>query len=692
MKKLFLAICFIVLSLPAFARTVEVKDMDTVAQQPQPIALPTPGGLPDPSNTKEVINFLRERFKNASVSNSEIVGNLNQSNSINVQHSAEYIAQMQENKKSTFEKIYDEAMGRISGTNQNDMASSDTVFYEEARQHPQNAAAELQLPNIPVVNVTLPTGKKIIAPAREHIPYMLASFKILPTGLIQVEEDFSVVANGEKLKHGITKIIPKYTTSRANVRKKLDIQLLSVTINGHEIPYHLEEIGDKIYIKPQQEYELQPGIYNFSFKYLLDRKLWYYDDFTEFYWDVTGSYLNLVITSANAIVSIPDGKNFLTQNVMTGYPRRLSNQRAIIASLDNNALGFAATTPVLPGEGMHLLVSLDKNVFMAPGFDRRLVWFITDYGDVLFALAGLAAILGSYILSWNYIKRNKTKLRVAFKQSAPIARLILKGRFDKTTLIAAILELYRKNVIDIQKRDNIIMLIKRTDNLACLSRYEKKAVEELFPGKESVITAAPQNQLKFNRAATLLEKGIKTQLKMLSLQFSIGYLLFSIGMLILTTVAIAMLGINPMQTGLLLFSSMVTIAFYIWIIRRQYKSKVFSYVIKTFAAILILFAVLLMSVYIKLISAVLLAAMIYTIFEYSILFSRRNGVIKGKIKELEELKKYLEKNAQTIGKAYEFSIQQANIFALDLADLYPINEGNKSFYKLDAATELARIL
>lgn len=694
MNKLFLAICFSIFAFNANAATVEIKDIGAVQQNVSltDAAALTPDGMPDPENTDEVIAFFKDRFKNASVSHASDLGDLNQSDSIDVQHSAEYIAQMHEQRKSTFEKIYDEAMGRISGNQSADDAHSPTTFYELAPEQQTQLINELSQSDVPLVNVILPTGKKIVAPAREHVPYLLATLNILPSGLIQVQEDITVVANGQKLKHGLTKVLPKFSISRAGVKKKLDIQLLSVAVNGSDLPYILEEIGDFIYIKPRQEYILQPGVYTYTFKYLLDRKLWYYDDFTEFYWDAAGSYLNLVITSANAIVAIPDGKSFLSQRVMTGYPKYLSDKRAVIASLDDNALGFASVTPILPHEGMHILVSLDRNVFMEPPFGRKFVWFVTDYGDALFALAGLAAILISYMLSWKYLKRNKDKARLSFKQTAATLRFMLKGTFDKTAFVAALLEMYRKNIIDIQKQDGSIMLIKKTDNLSTLSHGEKQAVENLFVGKESVIVANAANMLKFKRAHNAIEKSLRTGLKLSSLQLNIGYLLFSIGMLVLSEIAIAALGINPLQTGLILLSGTLTMAFYIWILKRKFKSKIVDYSAKAIAVLLIIFAILLMSVYVKLISAIMIAGMVYTIFEYSELFMKRSGQSQSKTKEINELRKYLETNAATIYRGHEFALQQANIFALDLGRCYPENNINEKFYKLGIANELVQIL
>ena len=108
MKKLFLTICFSLVFITlhsSYARIVELNDVNNAPKSQVPFSATIPDGLPDPNNLEEVVRFFRERFKNASVSRAEDFGDMNQANAVNVQHSAEYIQQMQENNKSTFEKI-----------------------------------------------------------------------------------------------------------------------------------------------------------------------------------------------------------------------------------------------------------------------------------------------------------------------------------------------------------------------------------------------------------------------------------------------------------------------------------------------------------------------------------------------------------------------------------------------------------
>lgn len=690
MKKLFLAICFILCLSFSHNLSAAVSNIEDAARQsaePKPLAQLTPDGLPDPNNLEEVRAFFKKRFQTAIVSDASDLGDLNKANSMDIQHSAEYIKQMQEQKKSAFEKIYDQMLERLNAPQAE--FSPDTVFYEQLNtpspSHNENI-------DVSVVRVRLPNGNVVLAPAREHIPYLLSSFNILPTGLIEVEEDVVVVANGEKLKNGLIKTMPKYTNSRGNVKKKIDVDLLSVTLNGKEIGYKLQEVGNTILFTPKEKYELEPGVYTYRFKYLLDRKLWYYDQFTEFYVDIANSYPNLVIASANAIVSIPDGRNFMSQLAMSGAPDNLIANRAVIVHLRKNALGFASLIPLASNEGMHILVSLDKAIFNTPGLGQRFVWLVTDYGDILFTLLGFGVIFVSYFLSWKYIQENKSRLNVRFKQTAPLSRYILKSTYDKRSFVSALLDLVRYKVLDIKKEGKTYTLIKKTDSLKKLPIGLKTIMNVLFGKSETSVDLSSKNKLKIERALKKHESYVRRYFKFLTMRLNMWYLLFSISMLVLTLVAVSYIAINPLETMLILISAVITLAFYLWILRYNFAKKWVQISVKVLAGMFIVLTILLLSVYIHFISALFIAMTVYVILEYSTRFSAKNGLIKTKEQEFESLYKYLRTNASSIGKSKEFEVEQANIFAFELEEKYEQNPKNQKVYKLDLANELLKVL
>jgi len=690
MKKLFFAIYFTAFVLLPAKGHVAVSNIEEAAESvntPRELAPVTSDNLPDPNNIEEVRAFFKKRFQTAIVSDASDLGDLNKSNSMDIQHSAEYIQNMKEQKKSAFEKIYDQTLARLNKPQAE--FSADTIFYERQKVPEKMLKEDM---NISVVRVRLPNGMTVLAPAREHIPYLLSSFHILPTGSVEVEEEVVVVANGEQLKNGLVKTMPKYTTSRSNVKKKLEVELLSVEINNKEVPYTLQEIGNNILFSPKEKYILEPGVYTYRFKYLLDRKLWYYDDFTEFYMDISGSYPTLVVTSANAIVSVPDGRNFMSQISMAGPINDLKTRRTIAVHLSQNALGFASLVPLGVGEGMHILVSLDRAIFNKPSIGKRFVWFISDEGDILFALLGFIVIFGAYFLSWRLIKQNKSLLSVHFKQTAALNRYILNGVYDKRSYISAFLDLIRYNVVDIKRENQTLTLIKKTDSLKHLPTGLKILMNTLFGKTDSSLDVNAKNKLKFERAFSKHEAYIKNAFKFLTLKLNVGYLFFSVAMLVLTLISISYIAINPLETMMILTASMLTFAFYLWILRRSFAIKWWSWVAKITAVMFVVLNVLLLSVYIHFLAALLLGSIVYVILEYSGRFSSQNGLIKGKSQQLEKLYQYLKTNALTIAISKEFELYQSNIFAFELENIYEENPKNKKIYKLTFAQDLFKTL
>ena len=569
---------------------------------------------------------------------------------------------------------------------------------QEIKQEQQNLQNAAQNPktqkSLDVVNVTLPGGQTVLAPAKEHIPYLSAKIDIMPNGMVHIIETVSLVANGQKLKYGLNKALPKYSVSREGVRNNTIPYLNGVRVNGQSVPYRLQDAGDRYLITPEKQFELPPGIYTYEFDYMLDRKLWYYDDRNEFYWDVTGSFWNLAISQAIATIRLPVDIRPLGQNMLIGYLPNLLTDRytTITQHRHTNALGFTATRPLFAGEGLHILVSIPKAGFMEPDFNKKFEWFIEDYGDIIFSLAGFLAIIIAYIVSWRYISQNASGVQADMQKTPPLLRLLAQGKFDKVSFASFLLDLFRRGIIDLKSDHESFVIIKKTDNLSRLNKYEKKAYRQLIGAKEFSVTFSRGNALKLKRAAKLIEKDTFKRLKLLSLKLNAGYILFSCAMLLLSEGAVALLSVNPAGTFGMLLSATVTAAFYIWLLRKHFERRRLQYVIKFFAAVMIVLSAMVMSLYIHTVSILFILGMIWSIFIYTSLFAKRNGLIKNNIRDAVQFARYLRDNAKAIILGGEFRLQQANIYALDAADNYPKSEETARDYRLDLMPAVIRLL
>ena len=270
--------------------------------------------------------------------------------------------------------------------------------------------------------------------------------------------------------------------------------------------------------------------------------------------------------------------------------------------------------------------------------------------------------------------------------------MLAKGTFDKVSFCSFLLDLFRRNIIDLKADHESLLLIKKTDNLSRLNPLEKKAFRQLIGPKETAVAFNRANALKMKRACKLIEKDTGKRIKLLSLKLNSGYILFSAAMLFLSEAAIAWLNVNTAATMGFLLSATLTAAFYIWILRISFKRRWIGITAKIFAVVMIALSALMMSLHVHAVSTLFILAMIWSIFVYSSLFAKRNGLIKNNIKEAVLFGQKLAANAQAIILGREFKQQQANIYALDAGDRYPKTEEIADDYRLDLMPMVKNLL
>lgn len=589
------------------------------------------------------------------------------------------IKQKEEATLSAYEKIYRESMRNAGsvGDTINENVELQGTFYR--LKETENDEARPFVPDFPYVTVKLSDSREILAPADEHFPYVLTTIKIEPTGLLRVTEEFIFISNNESFPNGFFRILPKYNYSRNGDRRRTDITLESVTVNGEEKPYHMTEIGNYLHIEPDEPLNLPTGIYTYRFKYLIDRAVWFYDNFDELYWDITAKTLKNVVGSANAVVFLPSNKSFVAQNAVASTRGGLDNRRVTINTLASNSLGFADTEALGVGEDIHLFLTMEKGTLLPPDFSKKYQWFIHDYGASLFALFALLAILLSYRISFEQIRRNKDKTNAYLKKTPAIFRLLNANVFDRRSFGAEILNLCAKNVLELRARENGAVLIKKTDNLKKLSPAEQKLVACLFPGQETSLPATPESRLKLERAYRALRYAAYRQFHLFKLKLNALYLIFSLAMLVCGIVGSALLAVSPWNTFWIIIAFTALLFPYIMLFMLRFKSNAVTLAVKAFAALCVLWTAGWLAIYTSNFYAVLMILSVYLIISYYRLFSRRSGLLRNKIKETEDYKSYLQKNPELAQSGRDFAAKIPYIFAFGLENSY---KGEESFAQI----------
>ena len=681
--KYFLIILTIIYSLTAFAGVNSIADAPNKLSIDPTVRLNEMKKLynefPDLQNPKAVQEYLKKRLSIVTPANikKEDLSNLSTTNIVDVND-----LQKEENTLSAYEKIYQESMrqaGSMDETINQDVELQGT-FYRLKEQVQEDKPF---VPDFPYVKVKLSDEREILAPADEHFPYVLTTIRIEPTGLLQVTEDFTFISNNESFPYGFFRILPKYNYSRNGEKRRTDITLESVTINGEETPYKITEIGNYLHIEPQEPLNLPTGIYNYRFKYFVDRAIWYYDNFDELYWDITAKTLKNVVGSANAVVYLPDNKSFIAQNAIASTKQGLDRERVTITTLTSNALGFADTQALGVGEDIHLFLTMEKGTLLAPDFSKKYQWFIHDYGANIFALLALLAILLSYRISFEQIRRNKDKTRAYLKKAPAIYRMLNVNTYDKRSLGAEILNLCAKNILELRHNGEQTVLIKKSDNLKKLTKMEQKLMNLLYPGQETILKEGDESALKLKRAYNYLKYNTYKQIHIFKLKLNSLYLVFSIGMLLCGIIGGCLLAINPWNSFSILSTFTLMLFPYMAIfINVNPKKKIWQYALKTFLVFGLFWIGGILSIYSSLFYTIVQMLTVYLIIYYYNMFSRRSGLLKNKIKETEDYKSYLQKNPELEQNSKDFANKKAYIYAFDIDNRYPDVEDFSNITKL----------
>lgn len=702
MKKIFFILCFcltVSVIAPSFADIVPLVDAGNSQYNQQENTQPEANydvgqQLPDPNDEQAVRSYFKKRFEE--VSRSFVPADENRDGSVDIIHSPEYYKMREEqSKKGVFQSFYEKAVEALGGkpvedddfwrereaqTRQAVIQASQKVYsFAERDVEPQQ--------QIPTVGVTLPNGRRILAPAREHIAYLLTYIDIHANGYLKIEDTITLVANNEKFAYGLTRVFPKYAAKY----QRIDFILDSVTVNGTKVPYMAEEIGDNIVIKPKYNQRLEAGVYTYVFNYTINNKLTALEKEQMLDWNLTGRPMDILITSANAIVSVPNGNSFTDIVSLVGRGENVTPVRTNRFDLSQNVVAFSNTTPMLNGESMHVLAIMDNSMFIK-GFNKNFSNFLINWGNILYAALGLVAILLSFILSLLGLKKEQKRKKYTPSYNGSLMRSIFVNRYDRTAFVAHILDLFRKNAIDIQQSDNRVYLQKKNTTSVKLLSGERKALKALFHKQGNVIEVNKANNVRFKKAKKFLEKIVSRQIKKYNIFHNIIYVIFSVIMLILTEIFIAFISINFAQMIIILLATTLMYAFYIWILRHKFKHWYVSIPTKVLTLLAMVLIWAFSSIYIGGVCSLLIMVMVAVIFAFTQMFEQKNNFVTEAQGAITQYREYLISNAEAINLSRNFLNQQSNIYALDINECFPVNVSNKSYYRLEDAVALQQRL
>ncbi|MGH8508959.1 MAG: DUF2207 domain-containing protein, partial [Gammaproteobacteria bacterium] len=287
-----------------------------------------------------------------------------------------------------------------------------------------------------------------LANADERILSYDSRIRILQDSQLEVTETLLVRAEGTHIKRGIFREFPTVYAGRQGRRSTVGFELRAVRRDGKDEPYHLErrDNGVAIYVGREDVF-LSPGEYRYAITYRTDRQLGFFADHDELYWNVTGHGWTFAIDKARAELHLPAGVpgDRVHLEAYTG-PEGAQGQ-AYTAEMQDGLPVFETTRRLAPGEGITIVATWPKGFVSPPAGADEISYALRDNQPLLYAMAGLAAILGYYLLVWLKLGRDPQggviipRYQLPAGESPASTRVLSQMGYDNHCFVAGVLSL-----------------------------------------------------------------------------------------------------------------------------------------------------------------------------------------------------------------------------------------------------------
>jgi uncharacterized membrane protein YgcG len=324
--------------------------------------------------------------------------------------------------------------------------------------------------------------------AAEEILDFHSDIQVQQDASLLVKETIRVRSAGVQIHHGIYRDFPTRYKNNLGNRFVVNFNVIEVSRDGRPEKFRVEaeSNGERIYFGDENVI-LQPGEYTYTLAYTVNREIGFFPDHDELYWNVTGTGWLFPIAAASATVTLSD--NIPAAHIqMDGFTGPVgSREKAFRSSLEpHNAVKFACTKRLPPGEGLTIVVSWPKGYFQEPGSKARFQYFFEDNRSTFVGVAALVVVLLYYIAVWFHVGRDTTASSIMpiYEPPAGISpaamRYLVRMGFDDKTFAVVVIDMAVKGFLSIKEKKGIFTLQRSSSSGKSLAPEESAAAASLF--------------------------------------------------------------------------------------------------------------------------------------------------------------------------------------------------------------------
>src|SRR5271156_274816 len=342
-------------------------------------------------------------------------------------------------------------------------------------------------------------------------------------GSALVKETISVVFVGAW--HGIYRTIPIEYPGPDGTNYQLFLEITSITENGANLKYDSSTTGSGAYRRLMIHIpDAVNSTHEVEIAYRVRNATRFFDQYDEFYWNVTGNAWPVPIDHAAATVNFPSSANeALRAQAFTGVYG--STEHDATAKVEGSSAEFETTYPLPMRGGMTIDVYIPKGILTAPGTLTKIFWFIGGNPIVFLPLVTFAVM---FVLWWSAGRDPDPGMSVAPMYDPPPgispaeAGTLLDDRIHPRDITSTIVDLAVRGFIKIEEtdekgllfhnKDYIFHLLQTRQNWTGLAPHERVMMENIFVGD------APDTRLsclknRFYTAVPVVREDIMSALK-----------------------------------------------------------------------------------------------------------------------------------------------------------------------------------
>ncbi|MEM7618718.1 MAG: DUF2207 domain-containing protein [Pseudomonadota bacterium] len=309
------------------------------------------------------------------------------------------------------------------------------------------------------------------ARAEEVIEKFVTEIQVEQSGDILVTETIAVFVEGNKIKRGIYRDLPKYREGAEGGRLKVKYDILSITRDGQPENYFKERHSYYTrYYFGRENYFLPTGSpYTYEINYRVPKQVFYFGDYDEIYWNMTGNDWDFPIEKAKAIIKPPAGLNIEDYVVYVGYADETGAENTQ-SGFNGKDLHVDVTRVLREREGLSVAAIFPKGFFDYPS---RLEVLLQKFSGLIILLSGLGICGVYYNHVWQKYGKDPRSRGLAPFYDAPkgispaLAHFIMKmgSVSSKELLTITIVSLAAKGYLTIEQDKKKKFDIKKTDKI-----------------------------------------------------------------------------------------------------------------------------------------------------------------------------------------------------------------------------------